>query len=343
MKARLAVAGVGLIGRRHIEAIGQSAGAVLAAIIDPAAAAQDHAAALGVPHFADLDACLAAGGVDGVILATPNHLHVQGGLTCVEAGLPVLIEKPIATRVDAARHLVELAEARGVPIATGHHRRHNPLVAAARKAILDGEIGQVVSVHCMFWLTKPDDYFEPDWRRAPGAGPVFVNLIHDLDLMRHLVGDLRAVQAFRSSAVRGNPVEESCVVAFEFVNGALGTANVSDTIVAPWSWELTAAENPAYPQTGQSCYQIGGTQGSVELPSGRIWSYAGPRSWWEPIQARVAPFPHGDPLVRQVEQFARVIAGIERPLVSGRDGLRTLECVTAVLRSAESGQRIDLD
>lgn len=340
---RLAVVGLGTIGRRHIEAIGQSAGAVLAAIVDPVEGARDRAAELGIAHFAELDDCLAAGTVDGVILATPNQLHVQGALACVEAGLPVLIEKPIATDVGAARDLVMRAEARGVPLATGHHRRHNPLVAAARKAILDGEIGRVVSVHCMFWLTKPEDYFKPDWRRAPGAGPVFVNLIHDLDLMRHLVGDLRAVQAFRSSAVRGNAVEESCVVAFEFVNGALGTANVSDTIVAPWSWELTAAENPAYPRTGESCYQIGGTHGSVEMPSGRIWSYGGRRSWWEPIQSRVAPCPAGDPLVRQIEQFARVVTGIEPPLVPGRDALRTLECVTAVLLSGETGRRVVLD
>lgn len=343
MTARLAVVGLGLIGRRHVEAIGRSEGAAVAAVVDPAASVRDEAARRGIAYFSDLGACLEAGGVDGVILATPNQLHVEGALACIEAGIPVLVEKPIATDVAAARDLVARAEAAGVPIATGHHRRHNPLVAAARRAILDGEIGQVVSVNCMFWLTKPDDYFDPDWRRAPGAGPVFVNLIHDLDLMRHFVGDLRAVQAFRSNAVRGNPVEESCVVAFEFANGALGTANVSDTIAAPWSWELTAGENPAYPRTGESCYQIGGTHGAIQLPQGRIWSYAGHRSWWEPIQSRVAPCPDGDPLVLQIEQFAKVIAGTEPPLVPGREGLKTLECVTAVLRSAETGERVVLD
>lgn len=342
MKARLAVVGLGLIGRRHIAAIAQSAGAVLAAVVDPAKAAAEQAAALGVPHFDALGDCLAAGGIDGVILATPNQLHIEGGDACVDAGVPVLIEKPIATDAAAARALVQRAEAKGVAIATGHHRRHNPLIAAARQAIQAGEIGKVVSVNCMFWLTKPDDYFDVEWRRAPGAGPVFVNLIHDLDLMRHLVGDIRAVQAFRSSAIRGNPVEETCVIAFEFENGALGTANASDTIAAPWSWELTAGENPAYPRSGESCYQIGGTHGAIEIPSGRIWSYAGHRSWWEPIQSRVAPCPQGDPLVRQIDQFARVVAGVEPPLVSGRDGLRTLEAVTAVLHAAETWQRVVL-
>lgn len=339
---RFAVAGAGLIGRRHVEAIGIAQGAAVSAIVDPAPGAADYAQGLGVPHFATLEACLEARVCDGVFLATPNQIHVAGALSCVEAGVPVLVEKPLDVDLAAARHLIDRAEAAGVPVLTGHHRRHNPLIAAARAAIEAGEIGTPVSAHAMFWLMKPDDYFDVAWRRAPGAGPVFLNLIHDLDLMRHLVGDVASVQAISSNAQRGNAVEETCVIAFAFRNGALGTANVSDTIVAPWSWELTAGENPAYPMTGEACYQIGGTHGAIDLPSGRIWSNPGKRSWWEPIQARIAPRISGDPLVRQAEQFARVIADGEAPLVSGREGLLTLELIDAVSRAARTGAAVML-
>ena len=339
-EAHIAVAGAGLIGRRHVAAMKQAAGARLAAIVDPLPAAAEFAAAEGVPYFSTLDAMLATGVVGGVILATPNALHVEGGLACVRAGLPVLVEKPLATDVAAARVLVDAAETAGVPLATGHHRRHNPLIAAAKAMIEAGEIGTPVSVHSMFWLMKPDDYFDVAWRREPGAGPVFLNLIHDIDLLRHLVGDIVAVQAMQSNRVRGNAVEETAVIAFEFANGALGTANVSDTIPAPWSWELTTGENPAYPRTDQACYQIGGTHGALELPAGRLWHNPGQRSWWEPLSARVAPRPAGDPLVLQIEQFARVIAFGEAPLVSGREGLRTLAVIEAVKTAAREGRRV---
>ena len=340
MSIRIAVAGAGLIGLRHIAAIGAASGAALACVIDPDAVAQDVARAQGVPWFSGLDA-MPEGIADGVILATPNRLHVAGGLACVARRLPLLVEKPIATDVAEARALVEAAEAAGVAVLVGHHRRHNPLIAAAKAMIDAGRIGPVVSVQAQFWLCKPDDYFDVAWRREPGAGPVFVNLIHDIDLLRHLVGEVVAVQA-RVASHRGHAVEDTCVATLEFANGALGTVNISDTIPAPWSWELTSGENPAYPPTDQACYMIGGRDGALELPRLRLWQHTGARSWWEPISATTAPRGHGDPLVLQIEQFARVIRGEEPPLVSGREGMRTLAVIEAILASSAQGVRVEL-
>lgn len=340
MNVRIAVVGAGLVGLRHIAAIGAAIGADLACVVDPDTGAQDAAAAQGVPWFADLDA-MPDGVADGVILATPNRLHVAGGLACVARGLPMLVEKPIATEVSQARALVEAAEAAAVPVLVGHHRRHNPLIAAAKAMIDAGRIGPVVSVQAQFWLCKPDGYFDVAWRRQPGAGPVFVNLIHDVDLLRHLVGEVVAVQA-RVAHHRGHAVEDTCVATLEFANGALGTVNISDTIPAPWSWELTSGENPAYPPTDQACYMIGGRDGALELPRLRVWQHAGARSWWEPILATTPPRGHRDPLVMQIEQFARVIRGKERPLVSGREGMRTLAVIEAILASATQGARVEL-
>jgi predicted dehydrogenase len=104
----IAVAGAGAIGRRHVEAIAQSGVARLAAIVDPVAAARDYAASLGVAWYPNLTAMLDAGradGVipDGVIIATPNQMHVTHGLECVAARLPTLLEKPIATETGSAR------------------------------------------------------------------------------------------------------------------------------------------------------------------------------------------------------------------------------------------------
>jgi predicted dehydrogenase len=112
---RIAVAGAGLIGQRHIEEIDASPSAELAAIIDPFAAAAEVAAKFSVPVYPSLAELFAADKPDGVILATPNPLHVSGGLECVAAGVPVLVEKPIGATVEAATNLVEAGEAAGVP------------------------------------------------------------------------------------------------------------------------------------------------------------------------------------------------------------------------------------
>jgi predicted dehydrogenase len=339
---RIAVAGAGLIGRKHLAALRIAQGAVAAAVIDPAPGARSLADGLGLPWFASL-LDLPAGLADGVILATPNALHVDGALTCIAAGLPVLVEKPLATDVGGARQIVMAADIAGLPVLTGHHRRHNPLITQAKALIDGGGIGAPVSVQGMFWVEKPAEYFATDWRRATGAGPILLNLIHDIDLMRHLVGEITAVQAVTTRAVRGNEVEDAAVILLEFANGALGTMNVADCIPAPWSWELTAGENADYPATDQACYVIGGTRGALELPRLRVWRHQGTRGWWDPIAATILPHPQADPLVRQVEHFARVIRGEEKPLVSGREGLRTLIATMAVKTAAATGTRIVID
>ncbi len=193
----IAIVGAGLVGRRHLAALTRVPGARLAALVDPDPAAEALAAAAGAPWRRELADCLARDRPEAVILATPNHLHADQGLACVAADVTVLVEKPIAEASGPARALVEAAEAAGVPLMVGHHRRHNPLVAAIKARIEAGEIGAVRAVNALCWLMKPDDYFAAAWRTGPGAGPVFINLIHDIDLMRHFAGEVSHVQAHR--------------------------------------------------------------------------------------------------------------------------------------------------
>ena len=115
---RLAVAGAGLIGKRHLEEIERSDVARLHAIVEPGPDGAPLAEQYGVPLYATLSELFAAGKPDGVILATPNRLHVEGGPECVAAGVPTIVEKPIGDTVENAIRLVEAAERAGVPVLT---------------------------------------------------------------------------------------------------------------------------------------------------------------------------------------------------------------------------------
>ena len=338
---RIAVAGAGLIGKRHVTALMAAQDVDLACIVDPSDEGRGFAQQQGIAWFSSLSEMFDQSSVDGVILATPNQIHAVGALECIARNCPVLIEKPICSNVADAEKLVAAANVAGVPMLTGHHRRHNGLVQKAKSIIDTGTLGTIVSVQGTCWLHKPDDYFDVEWRRKPGAGPVFLNLIHDIDLIRHFCGDVASVHALESNIVRGNEVEETAVIMLRFVGGALGTISVSDTVVAPWSWELTARENPAYPATAESCYLIGGTNGSLSLPNLTLWQNQGQRSWWNPLSGTKIPFDLDDPLVAQALQFAAVIRGEEEPLVSGEEGLKTLRVVEAVKHSAATGETVN--
>ena len=339
-QARIAVSGAGLIGRRHIQHIVAEPCAALACIVDPDPAARSIAEQHSVPWYPSLAAMIGAGRPDGVILATPNQLHVEGGLECVAAGLPVLVEKPIADSVAAGTMLVEAAEAAGIPLLVGHHRRHNPLIMAAKSAIDAGRLGRIVSVHATCWFFKPDDYFAPAWRRQPGAGPILVNLIHDVDLLRHLCGEVATVQAIESSAIRGHAVEESAAIILRFRSGALATINVSDTTVAPWSWEFTSGENPAYTHTPEQSYMIGGTEAALAIPTLDLWRHDTRPDWWQPLRRERLDFTAQDPLALQIQNFCAVIARTAPPVVSGREGLATLRVIEAIKQAASTGHAI---
>lgn len=338
---RLAVMGAGLIGKRHAMHVKASVDAELACVIDPTPAGEAVAREYGATWAKSLDEAIGSG-LDGVIVATPNQIHMQNGLDCIAADIPALVEKPLCDNVADAEKLVAAADAAGIPLLAGHHRRHNLLMQKAKEIIDSGAIGTPVVANAMFWLFKPDDYFDISWRREKGAGPVFLNLIHDVDNLRYLLGEVAAVTARESNAVRGNAVEETAVILLEFTSGALATASVCDTTVAPWSWEMTTGENPAYPRADEHCYLIGGTHGSLALPELDLRTAQGQRSWYAPFDLTRPGIPNEDPLARQVSQFARVIRGKEAPLVSGRDGLETLRVIEAVKRSAAGGGRITL-
>ena len=334
-KPRIAVLGAGLVGQRHVALVRQHA--ELAAIVDPSETAKQTADKIGAAWFSDLTDFLTADRPDGVIIATPNQMHVDHGLECLAAGLPILVEKPVADTSASAERLVMSADQAGVPVLVGHHRRYNPLIGTAKDAIQGGQLGNVVAVNAQCWLYKPDDYFDVDWRKKTGAGPVFINLIHDIDLLRFLCGEIVAVQARESSLARGNEVEDTAVILLDFANGALGTVSVSDTIAAPWSWELTAAENPAYPVTGSFCYTIGGDAGSLSIPDLQLWQYPDRKGWWDRLEQIALSHAPEDPLVLQLRHFCDVIAGRAEPLVSGREGLETLRVIEAIKQAARSG------
>ncbi len=340
---RIAVAGVGLIGKRHVKATRYVEGMEVSAIVDPLPASREFAATHGIDWYGSLDDLFASNCPDGVIVATPNQVHVENGLTCIKARCPMLIEKPIAFNSDEAACLVDAGNKAQVPILVGHHRRHNPVIRKA-KAILEGDgVGRIVSVHATCWLSKPADYFDALWRKKKGAGPVLVNAIHDIDLLRHLCGEIDSVQAIASNSVRSRVLEDSAVAVLQFASGALGTLNISDTIASPWSWELTASENNAYAATGQSCYVIGGTRGSLSIPDNRLWSHGPEGHWMSPIQATSFPSNSDNSLVAQLKHFRDVIAGEQQPLVSGAEGVKSLCVAEAILQSAGSGQPVHLN
>ena len=345
-RLRIAVAGAGAIGRRHIELVLADRNCSLVAIVDPTPSASEIAAKAGAPLFESLADLFARERPDGIILATPNNLHLEHGLACIAAGIPALVEKPIAHSMEAAQTLCEAAERAKVKLLTGHHRQHSPIMAKAVDIIRSGRLGRLVAVVGTAMFCKPDSYFaDAPWRRQLGGGPILINLIHEIGNLRALCGEIIAVQAFVSQATRGFPVEDTVAISLCFANGALGTFMLSDTAGSARSWEQTSQEDKnfaAYPD--EDCYVVAGTEGSLAIPTLRLRTFANraERSWYKPLHRETIAIERIDPLQRQLENFCAVIRGEAEPVVTAREGLRNLRAVDAIARAARSGTIVSL-
>jgi predicted dehydrogenase len=330
---RIAVVRASAIGRRHVDRILKSQDCQLMAIVDPAPGAPDVAAELGVPLIASL-ADLLKQRPDGVILATPNGLHVEQGLACIAAGVPDLIEKPLADTIENGERLCDAAERESG--STGHHRQHNPIMTKAVEIVKSGRLGRLVAVVGTEMFCKPDQYFEEGpWRRQLGGGPLLINMVHEIGNLRALCGEIDAVQAFASSATRNFPVEDTVSASLRFANGVLGSFMMSDTVAVPRSWEQTTREDPvfaAYPD--EDCYVIAGTDGSLAIPTMRLRFYGdrAKRSWRERFEEETIGIERADPLTRQLANFCAVIRGTAEPVVSARDGLQNVRVPTRSAR-----------
>src|SRR6266404_8882278 len=211
---RTGIAGAGLIGRKHIELIEASRDCVLAGIADPSLDAKAFAEARSIPWYPDYRALLDGARPDGLIVASPNEMHLSMTLDCVERGVPALVEKPVTDTVASAQTLA--VRRTGVPVLVGHHRRHNPMIKAVKEAIASGQIGQPTAVVGLWLLKKPDDYFDVAWRRELGGGPVLINLVHDIDDLRFIFGEIVQVQAVVSNKVGKFAVEDTAALLLKF-------------------------------------------------------------------------------------------------------------------------------
>ena len=279
-----------------------------------------------------------------MIVATPTNLHVPVGIDCVRAGAHLFVEKPIAESVEGANQLNSEAQKAGVIVQVGHHRRHYKRTKEARRIVQGGKIGELVGVTGIWASLKPDAYFNVTWRTQTGGGPVLINLIHEIDNLRFICGEIIEVLAHNSNRRRGYAVEDTSAAILTLANGALGTVFTTDSAASPWNIEMGIGENPKYPMTGQNSWFFMGSNGSLSFPNLTLWSYRDPslRGWESPLAPQPVPVFEHNPFLEQLRHFHAVIEGREEPLISGVDGTRTLAATLAVLESSRTGKAVEV-
>lgn len=334
---RIGLVGAGHVSKRHLAAIAQVPFAELVGMADTNPAAEETARGVRVPFHVTADALIETGKLDAVIVATPTVHHCEPVCRALDAGLPVLVEKPICATLEETQDIINRCEAGAPPVLVGHQRRYWPQVERARNIVQSGKLGRLVAINGQWTLRKHEDYYTPDWRKEWKAGPVLTNLIHDIDSIRTICGEIESVSAETSNHVRGWEKEDVAAIILRFENGALGTFLLSDQATSPWSWESATGENDLVPDVGENALRIMGTKASLEFPNLKMWWQNGAtHDWTRPFTSEDISNDATDPYVEQLKHFCEVIRGEASPRVDAIDAARSLAVTLAVLKSADA-------
>jgi len=311
---RVGIIGVGVMGSNHARVLAELPGIDLVAIADPdRSLAMSIAKSLGCDAVAD-HKTLIDFGLDAVVVAAPTHLHHAIALDCIEAGVNLLVEKPIAPTVDEGREIVAAARRKGVKLMVGHVERFNPTVQAIKQALSEQDILSIA-------ITRVGP-FPP---RMSNVGVVIDLAVHDIDLIRWFTeSEIIEVQPQLTKAVAQR--EDIALLQFRTASGVLAHINTN--------W-LTPFKARTVHVATRNKYVIG------DLLTRQVTECFG----FQPdgsYSMRHLSVGHAEPLRAELLAFIKSIRDDEKPAVGGDEGVASLEIaiqclhggVTAVPRRA---------
>ncbi len=331
--------GCGRISANHFKAIashGERAELVAVCDINPEALAKA-TEQTGARGFGTLDEMLRDAEMDCVVICTPSGLHPAQAMKIARAGRHVMTEKPMATRWRDGGEMVAECDRAGVHLFVVKQNRFNPTLQLVRKAVEEGRFGRMYSVGVNVFWTRPQAYYDSaKWRGTwEFDGGAFMNQAsHYIDLLDWLVGPLESVFAYSGTLARNIEVEDTGVAALKWRNGALGTLNVT---------MLT------YPKNLEGSLTILGENGTVRVGGIAVnemkaWEFADERPGDEKARQTAydagGVYGHGHPIY--YENVIATLRGEADAATDGREGLRSLELITALYKSARDGTRVPL-
>lgn len=348
-KLRYGVIGCGVIGPVHADAVKQCTDAELVAVCDVIDERADRCAELfGGTPYTDYREMLNSAPLDVVSVCTPHSSHAPITVDCLQSGVHVLCEKPLAISTDELDRMIGTAQAEGRILAGVFQHRFDPTTATVKEAVEAGLFGQALNAGAFIRCHKDKGYYGSEaWRGtwAGEGGAVLINQgIHSVDVMQWLAGPVKTVFGRWTNLCLADQIEaEDTVSAFiQFQNGALGSV------------EATSASHLAF-DAGVHFY---GTRGSFRIKTdwpneltlleldgedrtesfGRMLAENRPRE-----QApQVGKDYYGNSHVRQIADFVAAIREGRKPFVTGEDSRHAVEIVLAVYESARRGSPVDL-
>ncbi|MGQ0684296.1 Gfo/Idh/MocA family protein [Bradyrhizobium sp.] len=338
---RFGLLGCGRIARRHSDLLGGShvGGACLVAVCDPIRARADAIATkFGIPADYDIKDFLARKDIDAVAVLTPSGMHAAHVTACAKAGKHVVVEKPMALRLQDADDMIRACDEAGVKMFVVKQNRFNVPVVKAREALDAGRFGRLIlGTVRVRWCRDQAYYDQDDWRGtwAYDGGVLTNQASHHVDMLEWFFGDVVSVHARAITALVNIETEDTAVATLKFRNGALGII------------EATTAVRPTDLEGSLS---ILGEKGTVEIAGFAVnqirhWRFvdelASDRDVIEKFSVN-PPNVYGFGHQAYYQHVIDCLVGQRAALVDGLEGRKSLELISALYESIETGAEVPL-
>lgn len=338
---RFALLGCGRIAKRHADLLtsDQLPGATLNAVCDiESTRLESFATRYGVPGYSSLELLLRDNNIDAVAVLTPSGMHAAHVIAVAAAGKHVVVEKPMALRLSDADEMIRACDRAAVKLFVVKQNRFNVPVVKAREALESGRFGKLVLGTVRVRWCRDQAYYDQDaWRGTwEFDGGVLTNQAsHHVDMLEWFMGDVESVHARSTTALVNIQTEDTAVATLKFSSGALG---------------IIEATTAARPKDIEGSLSILGELGAVEIAGFavnkiRTWQF---RRELPSDQDVIEKFSVNPPNVYGFGHHAYYkhvidcLANGSPALVDGLEGRRSLELISALYESIETGKEVSL-
>jgi UDP-N-acetyl-2-amino-2-deoxyglucuronate dehydrogenase len=338
---RFALVGCGRIAKRHAELLGgaQIVGAKLAAVCDTSS---ERAAAFGqrfqVPSYLDAHQMCEKEAFDVLVILTESGHHARNVRDLARYRKHFLVEKPMALTLDDADSMIRICDLHGVRLFVVKQNRFNLPVVALRRALEAGRLGKLtLGTVRVRWCRTQEYYSQDSWRGtwALDGGVIANQASHHVDLLEWMMGDVHSVFAYASTALAKIEAEDTAVVAVRFRSGALG---------------LIEATTATRPKDLEGSISILGEKGTVEIGGFavnqmKVWEFVDKQAEDGDVIAKYSVNPpnvYGFGHQAYYEHVVDCIVNDKPQLVDGLEGRKSLELISAIYESIETGREVPL-